>query len=795
MRYGSSDRFTRRLLCTGATLVMLLSMALVVYGRPHAKHEYTAIDVSPDGRAIAFQVPAYSASGDLLTEIHVVDLASTSERVAARIEGVWDLHWQDNEHLLGTLFDAAEIHVISVRNGKDRVISLTSDFDWAQPSTVPGGKWVAFPAVKTTPTRQCGLFAIGLSDGKIKQLSDAVIKSYVSWSPDGKSIAYGVGDYEKDYSLQITDVASGTTTDLKKNGVGVSWSPDGQWIAYTGGILKGGSWWGGVPADGRIRKTNVKTGETADLSGAPSNATDEKSGIWEFSGDIVPKWSPDGSHIAYQHIHQKMDKQGKRLIGENQLWVMRPDGSGQKMVSDKWQPFVWSKDGKSIFLHEEKAITRISIDTGDKKEIASWKIPEKPEPKESDYKTMEKPGASIRYRGVTPEYAKAVLSVTAAAREIYANQYHCNVPDRVTINLEKDSSAYTNLWNDGQSQIFLTVESLDKLAPPKVSGTFNIYGLCHEIGHMVMYRQTNFIGLPGGIGEAWADYAGSVVEDEVYKKLGQSVWPERYDYSQEGMKRFRANSTNKDLLNDDRMYRVGAKFLILNDRYGAAKVFAAMNDALSGGVYGKDLMPKFIASLGKLTGDKSVAEVFPKEMVSTEMRWEVADRAITDAAVEGLSAVPDASGITLKYDDGKSDGKQSTAGSGHGIMFKRPAGDWAVDSVEMYGSRYGTPEPPKDNFQIFICDADFNVLKQIDEPYSKLTYDEKWYKFDFEPVSVPEGFYVCIFFNPTATKGFYMNYDSDVKKSHSKSALPWTFIRDLNEKYDWMIRAHLKKKG
>jgi len=45
----------------------------------------------------------------------------------------------------------------------------------------------------------------------------------------------------------------------------------------------------------------------------------------------------------------------------------------------------------------------------------------------------------------------------------------------------------------------------------------------------------------------------------------------------------------------------------------------------------------------------------------------------------------------------------------------------------------------------------------------------------------------------TATKGFYMHYDKNVKKSHSKSALPWSFVHDVgdDQKFDWMIRGHL----
>ena len=792
---GSASR-KRFFLYSGASLLMLLLFVSEVQGRMNPRFDYLAISASPDGRQIAYQTPAYNKSGDILTEVHICGLDGKGDKVIAKVPGAWDLHWADGGHIAATAFGATEIHVITLKNGQDRKVMIGDDYDWSVPEVMAGGKWAVFPAVKKTPTRKYELFALNLSTDELKVLDpDVTIQSYVSSSPDGRFVAYGVGSYQRDYPLRITDVQTGKTTDLKKNGVGVSWSPDGKWIAYTGNILQGGSWYGGVPCDGSILKTNLATGETVTLTGTPINVYDEKGEEWEMSGDISPKWSPDGKLIAYRHIHKKTAKGNKNLIGDDFLMVMSPDGSGQRKLLDKYKSMAWSRDGKSIFVRDDKFVSRIDVGTGTSRKIASWAIPERPERKESDYKHMQAPGASITYYGIDQKYAKALLAVASASRDIYENVYHSDMPKTVELNVVKDSMGGTSLWNDGQSQIFLTVESEDKLLPPKRSGVFNIYGICHEMGHMTMYRHINMIGLPNGVGEAWGDYAGSVVTDEVYKRLGERVWPEPYDYREDGMKRFRANETNQDLLNDEQSFRVAAKFLVANDKYGAEKVFAAMNEAVKGDVYGKDVMPRFVDALAKSTGDPAAKEIFPKEMISPEMRWQVADRNITDSTVEGLSAVEDSSGLTLKYDDGKSDGKRSTAGSGHAVVFKRPAGNWAVDAVEMYGSRYGTKEPPKENFQIFICDGDFNVIKEIDEPYSKLTYDEKWYRFDFEPVSVPEGFYVCIFFNPTATKGFYMNYDSDVKKSHSKSALPWTFISDLNDKWDWMIRAHLTKKS
>ena len=69
---------------------------------------------------------------------------------------------------------------------------------------------------------------------------------------------------------------------------------------------------------------------------------------------------------------------------------------------------------------------------------------------------------------------------------------------------------------------FLLSPDGSQLAPSPQSGIFNIYGSCHELGHIVMYRgMKNQVGLPDGIGEGWAHYAGSVVLDAVAEHLGQ----------------------------------------------------------------------------------------------------------------------------------------------------------------------------------------------------------------------------------------------------------------------------------
>ena len=146
--------------------------------------------------------------------------------------------------------------------------------------------------------------------------------------------------------------------------------------------------------------------------------------------------------------------------------------------------------------------------------------------------------------------------------------------------------------------------------------------------------------------------------------------------------------------------------------------------------------------------------------------------------------------VTLKHDDGTMEGKRSIAGSGHAVLFDRPDGEWAVTRVQVYGSRYGHPQPPNEDFNVYVADADMNVLAQVSAPYARFARGEwAWVIVDVPATAVPEQFYVCATFDPERTKGVYVGYDGNVTQTHSKRALPGAHVADVKGKFDWMIRA------
>ncbi len=147
----------------------------------------------------------------------------------------------------------------------------------------------------------------------------------------------------------------------------------------------------------------------------------------------------------------------------------------------------------------------------------------------------------------------------------------------------------------------------------------------------------------------------------------------------------------------------------------------------------------------------------------------------------------------LAHDDGQSAGKRSIAGSGHAVRFEAPGDSWYLTEVRIYGSRYGYPAPPKENFHVWLCDKDFKVISDNPFPYSKFPYgDPSWVTLKIKPTRVPAEFIVCVGFNPEATKGVYVHYDAE-GSGNSLVGLPGRDGKDF-EKGDWLIRAKLDKR-
>ena len=147
----------------------------------------------------------------------------------------------------------------------------------------------------------------------------------------------------------------------------------------------------------------------------------------------------------------------------------------------------------------------------------------------------------------------------------------------------------------------------------------------------------------------------------------------------------------------------------------------------------------------------------------------------------------------LTRDDGQAAGRQSIGASGHMVRFEARGPNSFLTAVQIHGSRYGLPTPPRENFHIWLCDTNARVIADFPFPYSRFQKGpEQWVTFETKPTAVPARFLIVVGFNPTVTKGVYVSRDAQ-NSGESFTGLPGQTPRAFRGG-DWLIRVSLDQR-
>jgi hypothetical protein len=335
--------------------------------------------------------------------------------------------------------------------------------------------------------------------------------------------------------------------------------------------------------------------------------------------------------------------------------------------------------------------------------------------------------------------------------------------------------------------VFLSLpgDGVKQLAPPVRSGTFIIYGLCHELGHVAMYRLLEDRDwMTSAAAEGWAHYAGSVVVDHVFEAEGAKLWPQAYNYRLDGSARLR------------RQLSMARK----SDTVRAAGQWQKL-----AGIIGEKAMPALFeawqaAEIDATKPADALLDVLLKKHAdrSGDLRlwWRDAEplfvqkRAASDVAAQTVDAKRLAGKpATLALDDGGHEGRKSIAGGGHARAFEAPgegAGQWFLTHVSFHGARYGRNRDA--SFEIALCDEQLRPIASWKQPYERVEIGRmQWWSFDIPPTRVPAKFIVCLRFDPTATHGVYLGYDNSTR-GDSQVGVPGKPGKPFSDG-DWMIRV------
>lgn len=273
--------------------------------------------------------------------------ATGPPRQLVRKGGAYLLYcWSPDGKQIAVLLDNQVLVFVSASTGEQiRQVSIPegtlSTSGWGGMSWSPDGKWIAFSGFDTE--RKPGVFLITVETGKAKLLVplEDTMASSPTWSPDGKTIAYG---YKNDvYVVNIEDgkprrITSPPEKDEDKRSYLMRpvFAPDGKSVAYMVG--------GDSPPPRRILATTIDGKETREIL----HLKNENLIINVFD------WSPDGRHIVF-------------TPGEKEIWCAPTDGGEPFRIADisdlgtnAWKP-KWSPKGDAITFDVSREESRFWV--------------------------------------------------------------------------------------------------------------------------------------------------------------------------------------------------------------------------------------------------------------------------------------------------------------------------------------------------------------------------------------------------------------------------------------------------
>lgn len=203
----------------------------------------------------------------------------------------------------------------------DVVTQLTSNTSPdVDPKWSPDGGQIAF----TCDTTICTMNADGSNSVRLTFPAAPNADSLPEWSPSGDRIAFSRGSAPAALYTVRTDGSGLAQLALLGDSTAAQWSPDGVWLAFTVRIS------GLDRAIYRINRDGTNLIRLADI---------------ENLAESVPRWSPDGSTIAFV-------KFGTDASGGYQLFVMDDDGGNLRQLTSGHANSnvapAWSPDGSLI---------------------------------------------------------------------------------------------------------------------------------------------------------------------------------------------------------------------------------------------------------------------------------------------------------------------------------------------------------------------------------------------------------------------------------------------------------------
>lgn len=401
--------------------------------------------------------------------------------------------------------------------------------------------------------------------------------------------------------------------------------------------------------------------------------------------------------------------------------------------------------------------------------------------------TVTAGAARVVYEGIEQSEAASLARTVSVSRKILVNQFALDLPRRVVLHVRCGAEEIPQLRTDGLNQIWLTLQRKEQLQRPAVSGIFTLYGLCHELGHMAMYRALRHRDwLAPGAAEGWAHWVGSVVVDEVWQAEGRTLWLDPYDYSQDGTARLRNQLAAAD---PNAVTTAAGLWWRLEDQVGRKRMGRLLHAWEAAAIDATQPASALVEALVNfLPARKQALETWSETalplLVEPAQASEFKTQRVTVARLGGNP-------VSLGYGDGSPDGKIAMGAIAHVIRFQAPdTGAWYLRRMSVYGDRYGTRWASGRSFELTLCDQDNKRVAVWTKPYGTFPRGKPgWVHFEIAPTQVPRDFCLGLFFRPTDRDGVHVAWDTS-STGHSAVGVPGKSVTPF-EAGDWMIRVEV----
>ncbi|MGI9626132.1 MAG: S9 family peptidase [Longimicrobiales bacterium] len=257
---------------------------------------------------------------------------------------------------------------LAAADGSKNVQFTRGESSASSPAFSPDGQWLAFATGRSEKNQ---IWVIPVGGGEARQLTDedGGVGQF-RWSPDGTSIAFVMSDpqteeektaakekrdvilvdqnfkfghlYRADFDPDTNETPESVRlTEGQFHVTGFDWSPNGSQLVFA------------HQADPRIN-TGRLSGDVAVVSNAGGEVRQLVTGAGVESS---PRWSPDGSLIAYASTGMQAEP-----IGLGDLYVVDPESGETRMLAETPNRSVsilsWSADSREVFLNESLGTTR-----------------------------------------------------------------------------------------------------------------------------------------------------------------------------------------------------------------------------------------------------------------------------------------------------------------------------------------------------------------------------------------------------------------------------------------------------